>query len=87
MRLKEDSSSYKAIGLKAKLLPVPEQVVTHAKKNTKRWCKGKVGHEHEWGITKMRRFHAELSFFGDALWQDWACENCGKQDYDVVRKV
>ena len=47
-----------------------------SKKNTKRWCKGKVGREHvpgEWGTRR-----------GMHYWWEKPCQNCGKiLDYHI----
>lgn len=48
------------------------------KKNTKRWCKGKVGREHVWGEPYDPYPH--LTRF----WRSWLrkdCINCGKQEH------
>jgi hypothetical protein len=48
------------------------------KKNTKRWCKGKVGREHK---PECRNYSDHLSAFGGS-WRILACAGCGKHlDY------
>lgn len=76
MRLKEDSSSYRAIGLKVKYAE-PRQAGWRSRKNTKRWCKGKVGVEHEWEHITPKN---DIS-----PWRKMdVCKNCGKQSYNNV---
>lgn len=84
MRLKEDSSSYKAESVKRKEFrhsPVEESVKKRiSKKDTRKWCKGIEGREHKW---EMRRPKNET------IWRVPfrrlnVCKNCGKQDYRSV---
>lgn len=78
MRLKEDASSYKAMGLKKKLEEIPAVFKHKNKKDTKKWCKGKVGVEHNY----------ELQVPKNEILGGWRlipiCNNCGKQDYHGV---
>ena len=51
-------------------LPAPH----HSKKNTKRWCRGKVGVAHD--------FAWHLDYKGRKGWHEETCKNCGKsRDY------
>lgn len=83
MRLKEDSSSWKGMGLKAKLEPVPEEPVRHSKKNTRKWCKGKVGTMHDFYLFKSDYFHwgYEVRFL------DFRCSGCGKQLLESLHRA
>ena len=76
MRLKEDSSSYNAIGLKKKY-DQPLEVGHRSKKKTTKWCKGKIGIEHEWEhiVPKNSMFQTRKMD---------VCKNCGKQSYKNV---
>jgi hypothetical protein len=77
-RLKKDSSSWKAQGLKAKQEQTPEQPVPlHRQKNTRKWCKGHVGVLHDYQMTQCRRMFGWYK--GDALWVKFCCSNCSKQ--------
>lgn len=54
-----------------------EEVPRHRgkKKDTKRWCKGKVGREHDWDVTepvKLRWTNMTVT--------KMCCKNCGKKD-------
>ena len=88
MRLKEDKSSWRASGLvvrDARADKTPERPRPRAaKKDTKHWCKGKVGREHrgEWRWAKPYRFLRS--------WEK-ACAECDKRlrwttDWDEVRR-
>jgi hypothetical protein len=47
-----------------------QEVPTHnKKKNTKRWCKGKVGREHKFELVQQR------------FWTLHKCSVCGKQEW------
>lgn len=76
MRLKEDSSSYNAIGLKKKYSE-PSEGKYKSKKNTNRWCKGRIGIEHEWEHIVPK------NSFSNFRKMD-VCKNCGKQSYKNV---
>lgn len=74
MRLRKDATSYKAAGLKARLQPIPDKPKYHAKKDTKHWCKGVVGREHDY----------EYQYPRNDTWQSnlvAVCFKCSKQDY------
>lgn len=74
MRLRQQKYGYRAEGLLTKIKPLPEQPKFHSKKDTKKWCKGVVGREHDY----------EYQFPHGDSWE-WRlvpiCVNCGKQDY------
>jgi len=65
LKLSHDSSSWHASGLIARderHTKTEQQVARHgAKKNTKRWCRGRVGKEHktEWRNWQALREHRE----------------------------
>lgn len=79
MRLKEDKTNYRANSVihkntrnaKDELKERPRK----AKKNTKKWCKGKVGVEHvpsEWRL--MKRFGGLCG----TTFREKVCMKCGK---------
>lgn len=76
MRLKEDSSNYNAESVKRKEFrhsPVSYEVVKRkSKKDTKRWCKGVIGVEHEWEKITPRNVYKGMRLN--------VCRKCGKQD-------
>lgn len=80
MRLKEDNSSYKAESIKRRNFrqsPVDNVVIKRkSKKNTKKWCKGKLGREHDWEITFPKN---------ESILHKWrrlpVCKICKKQDW------
>lgn len=47
-RVKKDKKSYRAEGIwKRDFVLPPEETKHQSKKDTKKWCKGKVGREHD----------------------------------------
>lgn len=44
------------------------------KKNTRKWCKGKVGREHVWSRTA----YLTIKWLNKSYYC-WHCEGCGKQ--------
>lgn len=59
-----------------------------AKKPTRRWCKGKVGIEHDWQWVAYEerpnasRIPRSLEHVSPKVWQIKICRRCGKQSYD-----
>lgn len=53
-----------------------ERVVSHAKpkKDTKRWCKGKVGREHQYG--ELYPYYQGYA----RKWHERLCATCGKKE-------
>lgn len=84
MRLKEDKSNWNASSLIRKITPLPETDEYRKRKNTRQWCKGKVGREHEWDIVGMR--HSYGFYAGDAVWFDYTCANCKKQGWQIIKR-
>lgn len=52
----------------------PEINTKKKKKDTKKWCKGKVGREHEYTTVDSKRFRNTVSMF-----QVDKCSKCGKE--------
>lgn len=75
MRLKEDSSSWRAGGIVRRdsrnTKADPETAKHHSTKNRKRWCRGKEGVEHE-------KLWVLGSYMTLRLWEN-RCKNCGKK--------
>lgn len=46
----------------------------HQTKNTKKWCKGKVGRPHQWQ-------RSEKTYFGRFVTVMWTCSQCSKQHH------
>ncbi len=82
MRLKEDTSSWAASGvIKRDFRHDPSLVADKphsSKKDTKRWCKGKVGVEHEW--ENIIPPNDSLAFRKFDI-----CKNCGRQSYANIK--
>lgn len=80
MRLKEDRSSYRAESLIKKEFvhtPIEDTGIKHkAKKNTKKWCGGVEGREHDWEMTAPSN-----SPFRNAIMRKPVCKKCKKQDW------
>ena len=83
MKLSADKSSYRANGLIAKderhtKDPEDEQPTgkTRGKKNTKRWCKGKVGKEHQ--IVWIRYVSIHNRPWVPENWLIQQCKSCKK---------
>lgn len=79
MRLKEDSDSWKSNGIiKRDFRHDNSDTLLRkkpSKKDTKKWCKGKVGIIHVWiDVDK-----SSISFFS---WHTRKCTNCGKKDIE-----
>lgn len=79
MRLKEDKSSWKSGGVRAKDTRNARDDLKEApktkKKNTKQWCKGKIGVEHEPIIKDGHWYNIELR-----------CKKCEKKlDWKIVK--
>lgn len=64
------------------------EVPAHAgrKKNTKRWCKGKVGREHEWKFLEPGEYPPNMDWLNWGArngrqchrYAIWQCEKCKK---------
>ncbi len=81
MRLKEDSSSYNSSNVKRRLYrqsPVIARGKLRNKKNTKKWCKGKIGVPHNYVDVKETKFY-------NISWITSTCTNCGKKDFSTTR--
>jgi hypothetical protein len=92
VRLKEDTSSWASSGIIKRDAnhggPVKTPAKAHKRKNTKRFCKGKVGREHDYDFVKVWGF----GFFWHGGWDtdgenycyaDYACRNCGRVECGV----
>jgi hypothetical protein len=90
-------STYGEWGSGDRFAAPPETPARHrAKKNTKRWCKGKEGREHGWEFIVPD--YGMLAFNQGCRWSRWSsplrpqrkwfcyhywvCKNCGKIDYN-----
>lgn len=82
MRLKEDRNNWRASSIIRKQAVVPEVVKAPAKKDTVKWCKGKVGREHVYELIVPPN-EANLALFAGYKKLP-VCANCGKQDYRGV---
>lgn len=81
-RLKKDHSGYGTYGkwVKYQYPKINEYPkLNHRRKNTKKWCKGRKGINHEYELI-------EKSKFLDWVWIVEKCKNCGKQNYKSLKK-
>lgn len=74
MRLREDKSSYKVIGLAKRYEELDDEPIIRRRKNTKKWCGGKVGKEHDWEV----KIPKNCSMFIGIRYP--ICRQCGKHD-------
>lgn len=80
-RLKKDHSGWRSHGLHKKYQQpaINEPVIKHnKKKNTQRWCGGKVGREHD----IYRHYHFSRGWDWDKYFRNWieaSCRTCGKK--------
>ena len=78
MRLKEDSSSWKSSSIKRRDFrhdpSQPQRTKFSRKKDTKKWCKGRVGEVHELELKESTTF---LMW----AWDYYKCTRCGKKVY------
>lgn len=73
MRLKEDSSNWKASNVLRKVTEIPEEVPRRMKKkDTNKWCKGKVGVKHKYELISESKFHR-------LTWSEYRCTVCRKK--------
>lgn len=84
MRIKKDDSSWRASGILVrderwdKSTPEVPKHKGNKKKNTRKWCKGKVGIEHVPHIVEFEYYTAYFIYD--------VCKNCGKRlKYKGVR--
>lgn len=74
-RLKKDHSGYKTSGLWAKYkYPQVNEGIRQPKpsKDTRRWCKGKVGLKHSYELVERHKGH----WYSFSLYR---CASCGKK--------
>ncbi len=80
MRLKEDSSNWKASNIIRKVKQPPSVPIKRSRKDTKRWCKGKAGVEHEYEMRVPPNDSTAIRGFRRVP----ICINCSRQDYRGV---
>lgn len=77
MRLKEDSYSYKSSNIKRRMYrqsPFEVRGKYKSKKDTSKWCKGKIGIPHNF----IEKSFIKFNIFS---YKKLECCNCGKQKY------
>jgi hypothetical protein len=81
-RIKKDHTGYTTMSLwkKYKYPEVFEKLKPKTKKDTKRWCRGKVGVEHDYDLTE----EYESVTFGRIL-QTFRCRQCGRKYRDLIK--
>lgn len=93
MRLKENNDNWRASNVVRKQAEAPQQPHYKSKKDTKRWCKGKVGVKHEYDLVKAERHEGFVyTVVGrndvgerrspDSLWIEFRCVHCRKELVD-----
>ncbi len=91
MRLKEDITNYQARNVIYKNTrrdpQERSQRMGHSQRNKKRWCKGHVGIQHQYGFWIPGYGPQHLSWYEQAyarrgeVWAHRICENCGRIDH------
>ena len=87
-RLKRDNSSWRAHGLYKKYQEprvVDNTTKRPAKKDTNRWCRGKVGKEHDWHRFQQKRYNWELDEYVSP-YIEIKCMECRKEKYIKTAK-
>lgn len=87
-RLKKDHSGYRSHGLykKYKVPTTSDPVIKHkSKKDTNKWCRGKVGVEHDWHRFQSRKYDWEVDDYV-IPWSHVKCFECGKSKYQKTAK-
>ena len=76
-QLKRDHGGYHSSGLWTKYQQpaVVERNVHKSKKDTNKWCKGKVGKPHDWVQTLHRSRYDAFTYY------TCRCDTCGKRIY------
>lgn len=82
MRIKKDKTSWHAGGViarDARHEKSPDNTAKHlSKKNTKRWCKGKVGREHQGEWVRYYELKHDGGRMGKCNWRIFVCKRCQK---------
>jgi len=78
-RIKKEHDGWKSSGLWLRFqypkINDDENQITHKRKNTRKWCKGRVGVPHEKELVKKTNFL-------DWHWTEYRCKNCGKKIFN-----
>lgn len=75
MRLKEDKSNWKASNIIRKTrLWLDEAKHIGRRKNTRKWCRGKVGIAHQFVTTESHKLW-------NLVWHIERCRGCGKKKH------
>lgn len=87
-RLKRDHSGWRTSGLWLKYqTPTVNEVQKHkTKKDTRRWCRGKTGVEHDWHRYQNKRYDWEIDGWFDP-WIRIECQSCKKKMYKRMAKT
>jgi hypothetical protein len=83
MRLKEDNTSWNASSILKRDFRhdhSENKMLFRSHKNTKKWCRGKVGVEH------VTAWHKHTWLFGEVMYVG-KCKNCGKKFFKDSRSV
>lgn len=77
MRLKEDKKSWRVSAILKRDFKhdssEPSRIRYRSKKDTKRWCRGKVGIEHDYRIKEKKKFL-------DWSWETHVCSKCKRKE-------
>ena len=88
-RIKKDHSGWRTHGiwLKYQSPAIKEPTVKpKSKKDTNKWCRGKVGVEHNWHRYEKRKWNWELDDYVSP-YIEISCVECGKEKYAKTAKA
>lgn len=88
-RLKKDHSGWRTHGLWKKYQTptvIDKPFIIKKKKDTQKWCRGKVGIEHIWHRYQHAHYDWEIDRYRDA-WVEIKCQECGKRSYKRMAKT
>ncbi len=83
MRIKKDHTGWRSSGLWKKYsLPSIDELTPRpkSKKNTAKWCKGRVGLKHDYKLD----FPRNKSHFSRERYKLPICQKCGKHDHKGI---
>lgn len=84
MRLKENKDNWNASGLIRKLSIPPVEVKAKARKNTRKWCKGREGVPHDYDLANLEAY----TFYpvgGCSVWLEYRCQGCQRKELVIQR--
>lgn len=76
-RIKKDKTNYGGRKQYADAFKIPPEEAKHSsRKNTRKWCRGRVGIKHLWALVKVGDWGAK---HGLGVLETWQCATCSKK--------